>query len=138
MSKQKKAKTITSHISNAELYLDDAYQGRQIRQGVLQLIRKDHPTFTDESYISTGELAEYRKLYLHRLVSKESGDLDKLESDVLKSITNNKILSENIEETIDEQFTFGQRIADKIATFGGSWTFILTFFFYCCAGLVLM
>jgi uncharacterized membrane protein len=74
-------------------------------------------------------LADYRKLYLHRLVSKESGDLDKLESEVLKSITNNKILSENIEESIDEQFTFGQRIADKIATFGGSWTFILTFFF---------
>jgi uncharacterized membrane protein len=128
MSKQK-AKSITSHLSNKELNPDDACQGRQIRQGVLQLIRKDHPTFTDESYISTEELADYRKLYLRKLVSKESGDLDKLESDVLKSITNNKILSENIEETIDEQFTFGQRIADKIATFGGSWTFILTFFF---------
>lgn len=128
MSKQK-IKSVTSDISNIELNSDDAYQGKLIRQGVLQLIKKDHPKFTDESYISTAELADYRKLYLHKLVRKESGDLGRLESDVLKSITNNKILSENIEESIDEQFTFGQRIADKIATFGGSWTFILTFFF---------
>ena len=31
----------------------------------------------------------------------------------------------NVEE--DEQLTFGQRIADRVATFGGSWTFIITF-----------
>jgi uncharacterized membrane protein len=31
----------------------------------------------------------------------------------------------NVEE--DEMMTFGQRIADKVATFGGSWTFIITF-----------
>lgn len=27
----------------------------------------------------------------------------------------------------EEQLTFGQRLADKIASFGGSWTFILSF-----------
>jgi uncharacterized membrane protein len=31
----------------------------------------------------------------------------------------------NVEE--DERLTFGQRIADKVATFGGSWTFIIIF-----------
>ena len=31
----------------------------------------------------------------------------------------------NVEE--DERMTFGERIADKVATFGGSWTFIFTF-----------
>lgn len=31
----------------------------------------------------------------------------------------------NVEEA--ELLTFGQRIADKVATFGGSWTFIITF-----------
>jgi len=29
---------------------------------------------------------------------------------------------------IKENLTFGQRAADKIATFGGSWTFIISFF----------
>lgn len=35
----------------------------------------------------------------------------------------------NIEEEIDNR-TFGQRIADKVAAFGGSWTFIISFFIF--------
>ncbi len=33
----------------------------------------------------------------------------------------------NPNEVIEEEATFGQRIADRVAGFGGSWTFILTF-----------
>ncbi|HEY5331828.1 MAG TPA: DUF1003 domain-containing protein [Acidobacteriaceae bacterium] len=33
----------------------------------------------------------------------------------------------NSNDLIEEEMTFGQRIADKVASFGGSWTFIITF-----------
>jgi len=33
----------------------------------------------------------------------------------------------NINEVIEEEATFGERIADAVARFGGSWTFIITF-----------
>jgi len=33
----------------------------------------------------------------------------------------------NPNEMIEEEMTFGQRIADSVAAFGGSWTFIITF-----------
>ncbi len=33
----------------------------------------------------------------------------------------------NANDLIDEQETFGERIADHVASFGGSWTFIITF-----------
>ena len=119
---------VISSISGMELKNQNRIQGKDIRKEVFSLIRKKHPDFQEDSYLSSEELQEFRSLYLHQLIKKESGDLNKLESDVLKSISNNKILSENIEETLDERFTFGQKIADKIATFGGSWTFIITFF----------
>src|SRR5437588_1735244 len=35
----------------------------------------------------------------------------------------------NPNEVIDREATFGQRIADVVAGFGGSWTFIITFLF---------
>jgi uncharacterized membrane protein len=35
--------------------------------------------------------------------------------------------SRNANELIDEEETFGERIADKVAQFGGSWTFIILF-----------
>jgi CRP/FNR family transcriptional regulator, cyclic AMP receptor protein len=33
----------------------------------------------------------------------------------------------NPNDVIEEDMTFGQRIADRVASFGGSWTFIITF-----------
>ena len=36
-------------------------------------------------------------------------------------------VSRNINTEFDEKYTFGQRIADQVAAFGGSWTFIIIF-----------
>lgn len=36
-------------------------------------------------------------------------------------------VSKNVLEEAEERLTFGQRIADKVAAFGGSWPFIFTF-----------
>jgi CRP/FNR family transcriptional regulator, cyclic AMP receptor protein len=35
--------------------------------------------------------------------------------------------SRNVNDVIEEESSFGERIADSVAGFGGSWTFILTF-----------
>ena len=43
------------------------------------------------------------------------------------------MVSRNVNEEIEETLTFGDRIADSIASFGGSWTFIIIF----CSILVL-
>ena len=47
---------------------------------------------------------------------------------MLNAVRNNKILSENINEQTDTRPTAGDTLADKIASFGGSWAFIVTFF----------
>jgi CRP/FNR family transcriptional regulator, cyclic AMP receptor protein len=36
-------------------------------------------------------------------------------------------VARNLNEEEDEQMTFGERIADRVASFGGSWTFIMIF-----------
>jgi CRP/FNR family cyclic AMP-dependent transcriptional regulator len=36
-------------------------------------------------------------------------------------------VSRNINEEVEEQSTFGQRVADRVAAFGGSWPFIFLF-----------
>ena len=99
-----------------------------IKGSLLHEIHKDHPGFGPGQYISNDELNKYRKQYLSLLITKENRALNHLESEVVKAITNNQILSENIEPEIEKDLTFGERIADKIAEFGGSWTFIISFF----------
>jgi uncharacterized membrane protein len=59
---------------------------------------------------------------------QEKGEIALIDKDVMEAIKNNSILSENIQDDKDEALTFGQRMADHIAEFGGSWTFIIVFF----------
>jgi len=65
---------------------------------------------------------------MERLLKDELGDLTHLEQDVLKSINDNELLSENIEPDMSRKLNLGERLSDKIASFGGSWPFIITFF----------
>lgn len=117
-----------SHISKKEIINGEAVKGQNLREGIFNLILSEHPGFDKEGYISLEELNQYRRLYLTSLIVQEKGELDEIDRDVMEAIKNNAILSQNIQDELEEQLTFGQRMADKLAAFGGSWTFILIFF----------
>lgn len=117
-----------SHISKREIPKGEDVKGQDIREGVFNLIKTDFPEFAKDNYISLAELNQYRRLYLTSLVIQEKGELAIIDKDVMDAIKTNSILSENIQDEIEAELTFGQRIADRVASFGGSWTFIITFF----------
>lgn len=117
-----------SFISNTEINRGESVHFAEIREGIQQLIISEHPTITNDHYISLEELNRYRRLYLTKLVEQERGELAKIDLDVMSAIRDNAILSENIQDEIEAKLTFGQKLADKIAEFGGSWTFIIVFF----------
>lgn len=117
-----------SHISKQEIKKGEDIKGQDIREGIFDLIQSDFPDFDKEDFISIEELNQYRRLYMTYLISQEKGELAVIDRDVMNAIKDNSILSENIQDEIEAELTFGQRIADKVAAFGGSWTFIITFF----------
>lgn len=122
--------TARSFISKKDFPLDQLYQGESLNAQILQLIKKDYPGFEDHSYISIQELNEYRKKFLHQLLETEKGELSTLEKEVLASIADDELLSKKLENEPPEKLSFGNRVADQIATFGGSWTFIICFFVF--------
>lgn len=117
-----------SNLSSNTIHPAEAIKGSDIREGILRLIQVDHPDFGPDSILSLEELNKYRRLYLTTLVEQEKGELASLDQDVMQAIRNNSILSENIQDEIESRLTTGQKVADKIASFGGSWTFIIAFF----------
>jgi uncharacterized membrane protein len=119
-----------NHISNKEIVRGDEIKGSEIREGILNLIKRDFPNFNEECFITIDELNQYRRLYLTSLIQQEKGELANIDKDVMYAIKNNSILSENIQEEIEAELSLGQRIADKVASFGGSWTFIIIFFLF--------
>jgi len=66
------------------------------------------------------------------LLGTEFEALTTTEQQTMKRITQARRLTVNVNEVFEDELTFGQRVADKVASFGGSWTFIITF------GLVLL
>lgn len=118
----------TSFISNKPIRHGESIQGCDIRAGIFELIQTDHPGFSPESYISLDELNHYRRYYLTHLMELERGEIARLDKDVLKAIRENSVLTEKIEDQDETTPTFGERMADGIASFGGSWTFIIFFF----------
>ncbi len=115
-------------ITGKELGRDQLVQGVAIKSQLMELIQKDYPGFTPEQFIGVDSLNAYRKKYLETLIKTESRELNALEKEVVNAIHGNQLLSENIEPEIETDLTPGQWMADRIASFGGSWTFILFFF----------
>ncbi len=117
-----------SHVSNKEISKGETVKGEDIRIGIYDLIKSDFPNFSPNSIISVDELNKFRRLYLTKLVEQEKGEIAVIDRDVMQAIRDNSILSENLEDEVEGKLTLGQRLADHIATFGGSWTFIIIFF----------
>ena len=120
--------TLTSKISNLPFIKSEGIKGSLIRPSIFRLIVEEHPEFTDEDYITFSELAIYREKYIADFLQKEIGELSLLEKKVVDTLMDKSTISDKIEETtLNESITLGQRLADKVASFGGSWTFIISF-----------
>lgn len=124
-------RTFISDVSRKKYPLSEKVSASSVRQSVLKLIQQDRPGFDENSSLSIQELNRYRKKYISEMVNTQLGDMTDLEKTVLTSITDDTILSDKIDaDDDDSNLTFGQKIADKVATFGGSWTFIILFLLF--------
>lgn len=131
-------KKIISYISKEQIKeKEEKIQIKDIQSEIVRIIKKKYPKIKDNYYISLAELNKYRRLYFLYLIDKETGEYDKVEKDVVDAISHNKILSDNIEDEIDDKLTIGQKVADHVASFGGSWSFITIFFSFMALWMIL-
>jgi len=121
-----KGQTFKSDISNADFPISEKISCSLISQPVLSMIKKKHPEIDPSHHISIGELNNYRQQYIAGYLSKSSGELNDMETLVQQSLNDDESIVNRLNGEITN-YTFGQRIADKVATFGGSWTFIILF-----------
>lgn len=123
-------KTFISDLSNKEFPIGERVSGKSIRQSVMKLIEKDHPDFNKDKYIANSELDIYREKHIELLMKKHVGKITKVEKQVISSLKDNKSISEISETDENSNLSFGQKVADKVADFGGSWTFIISFIIF--------
>lgn len=98
-----------------------------VRPGLSALILQDVPEWGEEKFICRDDLAGYRRRYVENLLQDDSGQLNALDLEVVEAIETGQILSKTPSYADDENVSFGERMADRVAGFGGSWIFILSF-----------
>jgi uncharacterized membrane protein len=123
----KKPTKFTCAISGKERPRRDLVLLETLRPSLAERIRTDHPNLASEACISRDELARYRTLYVEELLKAEHGELTELDRQVAESIATHDTLAENTDEEFDDSRTLGERLSDHLASFGGSWTFIILF-----------
>ena len=65
---------------------------------------------------------------INDLLTAETEQVKKLQEIVKQSISDEDLIIENLLNSPKEILTRGQQFSDKVARFGGSWAFIISFF----------
>ncbi|EOZ5809716.1 DUF1003 domain-containing protein [Enterococcus hirae] len=94
-----------------------------IRSFILQKNKK----LTIESQIPFITFMNYHFEYIKEKIIQDQNETKKINQEMLEQLKNKQIISQNLNTTINQKATFGQKSADAIAKFGGSWPFIFLF-----------
>lgn len=101
--------------------------GELIRTSVVETIKKKYPDWSSQDFICLPCLNHIRADYVQDVLETEKGELSALEEEVVKSLRDQELLSENLNTEFDSRLTLGEHVADNVAKFGGSWRFIISF-----------
>lgn len=107
--------------------ISDLRRGILVSPAVAALIQKETGSWSNEGWICADDINKYRHEYVKALLETERGELSALDKEVLESLRQQEILSENPEEELQSGLTAGQRMADRLTNFTGSWRFIISF-----------
>ena len=119
--------TVVCQICRKEMNRDEVLPAEMVRPSVSATIRKSHPDWSPSSYICLPDLNDFRNRHVQEVLEDEKGEFSELEQEVVKSLRDQQLLSQNVNTEFESTFTFGERVADAVAGFGGSWRFIIIF-----------
>ena len=98
-----------------------------IRPSLLEFAKKKVSDLDSKAFICFEDLGNFRKDYVKEVLEDEIGELSALDNEVIQSLEQHEILSADISKQFEKKLTFGERLSDHIAEFGGSWKFLITF-----------
>ncbi len=110
-----------------QLPYSEVVPARFVRPSLAEIIRSKFPDWNSDSCICHEDLNRIRSEYVERVLIEEKGELTALEQEVISSLQQHEIMARDVDAAVDREATFGERLADQMAEFGGSWTFLLLF-----------
>jgi len=120
-------KSVVCQICKKEKSSGEVLPADLVRESIVETIRKSHPDWSPSGFICLADLNRFRDQHIQEVLEAEKGELTELEKDVVRSLRDQDLLSENVNTEFEERLTLGDWVADAVARFGGSWRFIILF-----------
>ena len=121
---KRERKFVTCQICKERKPLSEVLPGVVVREPIAEKVREKYPEWSEKDYICADDLNRLRSEYIQQVIETDKGELSNLEKQVVESLKEQELLAENINVLYDRQLTVGERMADRLADFGGSWKFI--------------
>jgi len=119
--------TVVCQICKKQKRLSQVMPAELVRESVVKTIKKKYPDWSPSGFICFPDLNHFRTEYVRESLETEKGELTSIEKEVVDSLEEQELLSKNINAEFDHRLTAGEKWADKVADFGGSWRFVLIF-----------
>lgn len=90
------------------------------------MLQISYPDSQMDDFITYKNLSQYCMDYLSQIIDRANEKNEAIKQQVTAVLPMTEAPF-NVEDRLTASYTFGQRVADSVARFGGSWTFIITF-----------
>ena len=127
MVRHKEAANAVCGICGKPVTPRSAVAGALVRESIRSIILQEYPEWTPDGFVCRDDLSRFRSKYIESVLQLEKRDLTALERDVIESLRKHELLSENVDLEFERVWTFGEKLADRIAALGGSWPFLIGF-----------
>ena len=124
---RRQQETVICQVCKEQKKISEVLSAEMIREPIVERIKATHPDWSSKGFICISDLNRFRTEYVQDVIKTDKGELSALEEQVVRSLTEQELLSKNINIEYDQQRSLGERMADKLADFGGSWRFISIF-----------
>jgi uncharacterized membrane protein len=123
----KQQREVVCQICKQPKKMSEVVPAELVRSPLVSLIKKRYPDWSPEGFICLADLNRFRAQYVQDVLETEKGELSVLEKKVMESLKEEELLSKNVNVEFDQKLTVGERMADRLAEYAGSWRFITIF-----------
>ena len=116
--------TIKCQVCQKNFKMDEVMKAELLEEPIVQMILEKHPQWSSEGYICLADLYLFRARYVAEILKTSSQEIYDLEKEMVKE---EQAVSRNINKDFESSLTLGERLADRLAKFGGSWSFLIIF-----------
>ncbi|HTY05478.1 MAG TPA: DUF1003 domain-containing protein [Gemmatimonadales bacterium] len=97
---------------------------QKLEPAIVSLIKRDRPEWPGTRGICQNCREQYRAKKFLGYLEEEFDKISDMEKSLVTRLVGRGRVSRLVNQEFEAQMTLGERVADKVAQFGGSWTFI--------------